>query len=156
VHVLLLLCAGPTHTAAARLAAAATRGRDAPGKAGGGAAGVAWRMRALQRAQQLASEQGRDLGEVLSERWGSAADIAKGLIDSVDATEPQQGRTTQDSRSREQQRDGQERDRGRRDERARHHADGRDGRDSSARASEGRSRPGADDARRSLPIKRAL
>lgn len=49
--------------AAAREAAAAAAGPD-KAAAAGGAAGVSWRMRALQRAQQLAQEQGRGLNEV--------------------------------------------------------------------------------------------
>jgi pyruvate/2-oxoglutarate dehydrogenase complex dihydrolipoamide acyltransferase (E2) component len=55
------LTAATAREAAAAAAAAAGTDRAA---AAGGAAGVSWRMRALQRAQQLAKEQGRGLNEV--------------------------------------------------------------------------------------------
>jgi hypothetical protein len=55
------LIAAAAREAAASAAAAAGTDRAA---AAGGAAGVSWRMRALQRAQQLAKEQGRGLNEV--------------------------------------------------------------------------------------------
>ncbi|WIA29191.1 hypothetical protein OEZ86_011702 [Tetradesmus obliquus] len=104
--------AAAAERAAAREAAAAAAGPD-KAAAAGGAAGVSWRMRALQRAQQLAQEQGRGLNEVLTERWGSAADIAKGIIDGAAAAaagrsnEPQHGSRGSAPDSRQQQQRGE-------------------------------------------------
>jgi hypothetical protein len=65
-YVAFLLVSLPCSCAAAVAAAAAREAAGAAGKAPvvSAAAGAAWRVRALQRAQQLAKEQGRELNEV--------------------------------------------------------------------------------------------
>ena len=63
----------------------ACTGKGAPARVGDG--GASWRLKALARAKQQASDAsdpnfGRRVGDIVSEQWGSLAELTAGLTDS--------------------------------------------------------------------------
>ena len=63
----------------------ASTGKGAPARIGDG--GASWRLKALARAKQQASDAsdpnfGRRVGDIVSEQWGSLAELTAGLTDS--------------------------------------------------------------------------
>jgi len=82
------LSAGATAAAAAAAAAGAApppaAAPSAPSSSAAAAAvgdgGASWRLKALRRAQQEASAAGRDVREVVEERWGSVAELAAAAV----------------------------------------------------------------------------
>ena len=80
------LSAGATAAAAAAAGAAPppAAAPSAPSSSAAAAAvgdgGASWRLKALRRAQQEASVAGRDVREVVEERWGSVAELAAAAV----------------------------------------------------------------------------
>ena len=80
------LSAGATAAAAAAAGAAPppAAAPSAPSSSAAAAAvgdgGASWRLKALRRAQQEASAAGRDVREVVEERWGSVAELAAAAV----------------------------------------------------------------------------
>ncbi|CAO2841070.1 unnamed protein product [Amaranthus hypochondriacus] len=45
-----------------------------------GDGGASWRLKALKRAQEQAAREGRNINEVVQERWGDLGDLAKSVV----------------------------------------------------------------------------
>lgn len=59
-------------------------GKAGPSRVGDG--GASWRLKALARAKQQASDSsnpnfGRQVGDIVSDQWGSLAELTAGLTD---------------------------------------------------------------------------
>lgn len=109
-----------------------TAGQPSRPAAGVGDGGASWRLKALKRAKDQASEQGLALNEVVSERWGSLANLTSTLTDNKAAPEMAHAHAARE-RLKTGGRQLESRDRGyrdrnykdddRRDYRDRHHRD---------------------------------